>query len=93
MIDVINSPKRGGKIEPSWARQLNESATNRYSFVCNAVIAVTGDIDNDTLNDIAAMCAELTACCNALSTEWLGVLIALCGSSKDAGYYVDVMNQ
>lgn len=93
MADVINSPKRGGKIEQSWARLLNESPSNRYSFVCNAVIAVTGDIDNDTLNDIAAMCAELTACCNALSTEWLGVLIALCGSSKDAGYYVDVVNQ
>lgn len=93
MVDIINSPRRGGKIEPCWARQLNESASNRYSFVCNAVIAVTRDIDNDTLNDIAAMCAELTACCNALSTEWLGVLIALCGSSKDAGYYVDVMAQ
>ncbi|XP_058826167.1 mediator of RNA polymerase II transcription subunit 12 isoform X2 [Topomyia yanbarensis] len=93
MVDVITNPRRGGKIELSWARQLNESASNRYSFVCNAVIAVTRDIDNDTLNDIAAMCAELTACCNALSTEWLGVLIALCGSSKDAGYYLDVITQ
>ncbi|XP_053693573.1 mediator of RNA polymerase II transcription subunit 12 [Sabethes cyaneus] len=93
MVDVITNPRRGGKIEPAWVRQLNESPSNRYSFVCNAVVAVTRDIDNDTLNDIAAMCAELTACCNALSTEWLGVLIALCGSSKDAGYYVDVITQ
>lgn len=93
MADIIASPRRGGRIEPIWARQLNESASNRYSFVCNAVIAVTRDIDNDTLNDIAVMCSELTACCNALSTEWLGALIALCGSSKDAGYYVDLITQ
>lgn len=93
MLDIITNPRRGGKIESGWARQLNESASNRYSFVCNAVVAVTRDIDNDCLNDIAAMCAELTACCNSLSTEWLGVLIALCGSNRDAGYYVDVLTQ
>lgn len=33
MIDVLNSPRRGGKIELQWARQLNESAANRYRFV------------------------------------------------------------
>ncbi len=33
MMDVLNSPRRGGKIEPLWARQLNESAANRYRFV------------------------------------------------------------
>ena len=91
MMDVLTNPKRGGKIEVNWARQLNESPANRYSFVCNAVIAVAREIDNDRLNDIAATCAELTACCNALSTEWLGVLTALCASSTDAGYYIDVL--
>lgn len=93
MTDVLTNPKRGGKIEMSWSRQLNESAANRYSFVCNAIIAVARETDNDRLNDIAAMCAELTACCNALSAEWLGVLKALCGSSIESGYYVDVLSQ
>lgn len=61
-----------GKIEPQWARQLAESASNRYSLVCNAIIAVASETDNDRLNDIALTCAELTACCNSLSAEWLG---------------------
>jgi len=61
-----------GKIDPSWARQLNESASNRYSLVCNAIIAVSNETNNDKLNDIALTCAELTACCNALPAEWLG---------------------
>jgi mediator of RNA polymerase II transcription subunit 12 len=45
------------------------------------------------LNDIAMTCAELTASCNTLSAEWLGVLIALCGSSSESGYYADALNQ
>jgi mediator of RNA polymerase II transcription subunit 12 len=62
------------KIEPAWARQLNDSAGNRYSFVCNAVIAVCTTSDVDRLNDLGHLCAELTACCNLLSAEWLGNL-------------------
>lgn len=90
MVDQITNPKRGGKIEPNWGRQLNESAANRYSFVCNALIAVSRECDNDRLNDISAMCAELTACCNSLSAEWLGALIALCGSSNET-FYTDIL--
>lgn len=30
MTDVLNNPRRGGKIEPQWAKLLNESAANRY---------------------------------------------------------------
>lgn len=94
MIDVFSSPRRGGKIEPQWARQLNETPANRYSFVCNAIIvAVNGETDNDKLNDVAITCAELTACCNALSAEWLGVLMALCRSSNSSSFYIDVLNQ
>lgn len=63
-----------GKIEPQWGRQLAESASNRYSLVCNAILAVVNETDNDRLNDIALTCAELTACCNSLSAEWLGML-------------------
>lgn len=92
MADVLANPRRGGKIEPSWGRQLNESASNRYSFVCNALIAVSQETDNDRLNDISATCAELTACCNSLSTEWLGALIALCGSSNEP-FYQDILGK
>ncbi|KAJ8669737.1 hypothetical protein QAD02_000996 [Eretmocerus hayati] len=93
MVDVLNSPRRSGKIEPQWARQLNETPANRYSFVCNAIVTVCSETDNDKLNDIAIMCAELTACCNALNTEWLGVLSALCCSSNNSANYIDVQNQ
>lgn len=92
MADVFTNPKRGGKIEPLWGRQLNESPANRYSFVCNALIAISREVDNDRLNDISATCAELTACCNALSAEWLGALIALCGSSNET-FYTDILGQ
>lgn len=90
MADVLANPRRGGKIEPAWGRQLAESAANRYSFVCNALIAASREQDNDRLNDMAAMCAELTACCNALSVEWLCAMIALCGSSNET-YYTDIL--
>ncbi|XP_034195865.1 mediator complex subunit kohtalo [Osmia lignaria lignaria] len=93
MVDVFTSPRRGGKIEPQWARQLNETPANRYSFVCNAIVAVCSETDNDKLNDIAITCAELTACCNALNAEWLGVLMALCCSSGSSAFYIDVLNQ
>lgn len=47
--------------------------TNRYSFVCNAIIdACSPNTSNEKLNDMAILCAELTASCNALSAEWLG---------------------
>lgn len=82
-----------GKIEPLWARQLNESLNNRYSFVINAVVAVCREIDNDRLNDLSVMCAEMTACCNALSAEWLGVLVALCCPISHPNFYMDVLAQ
>lgn len=92
MSDIIANPKRGGKIEPTWGRQLSESQMNRYSFVCNAIIAVIRETDNDKLNDIAIMCAELTACCNSLSAEWLGALSSLCSTKNESGYYMEILN-
>lgn len=92
MTDILANPKRNGKIESSWGRQLSESPANRYSFVCNALIAVSRETDNDRLNDISVMCAELTACCNSLSVEWLCAMIALCGSSNEC-YYTDILGQ
>lgn len=82
-----------GKIEPNWARQLNESSNNRYSFVIKAVVAVCRENDNDRLNDLSVMCAEMTACCNALSAEWLGVLVALCCPMSHPNFYNDVLTE
>ncbi|XP_059617864.1 mediator of RNA polymerase II transcription subunit 12 isoform X2 [Phlebotomus argentipes] len=92
MVDIFAHPKRGGKIETGMGRLLNESGANRYSFVCNAILAVVRENDNDRLNDIAATCAELTACCNTLSAEWLGALVALCGSSNET-FYPEIVSQ
>ena len=64
-----------------------------YSFVCNAIVTVCSETDNDKLNDIAITCAELTACCNALNTEWLNVLSALSCPSGNSANYIDVQNQ
>ncbi|KAG5680297.1 hypothetical protein PVAND_009814 [Polypedilum vanderplanki] len=91
MMEILTNPKRG-KIESSWGRQLSESQQNRYSFVCNAIIAICRESDNDKLNDIAIMCAELTACCNSLSAEWFGALGALCNTKNETGYYVEILN-
>lgn len=92
MKDLFKNPRRGGQIDPSMARLLNEAPDKRYSFVCNALIAVSRETDNDRLNDISIMCAEFNAHCNALSAEWLGAFIALCGSSNE-GFYSDLPKQ
>ena len=86
--DFIANPRR--KPEAHVMRQLSESAQLRYSFVCNVVLVVCNTNDNDRLNDLALLCAELTAGCSALSAEWLGVLTALCSS---ASTYIDVLTQ
>ncbi|XP_057325001.1 mediator of RNA polymerase II transcription subunit 12 [Microplitis mediator] len=93
MVEILNNPRRGGKIEPQWARSLNESPANRYSFVCNAIVAVCNETDNDKLNDIAITCAELTACCNSLTVEWLGALAGLCLLADGPQFYIDLLNQ
>ncbi|CAH0557477.1 unnamed protein product [Brassicogethes aeneus] len=93
MQEVFSNPRRGGRIESSWAKQLNENGNNRYSFVSNAVINVCRENDNERLNDLAIMCAEMTACCNSLASEWLGVLLALCSPMSNPGYYTEVLAQ
>lgn len=45
------------------------------------------------LNEISVLCAELTARCNSLSSEWLGVLQALCCSSNHSCGFIDVLTQ
>ena len=66
---------------------------NRYSFVCNVLLRIYNCQNMDKLNEISILCAELTACCNALSSEWLGVLKALCCSSNHSSGFIDVLTQ
>lgn len=85
MADFISNPKL--KVEPTIIKQLCERASFRYSFVCNVLISVANCKDIDKVNEIAIFCSELTARCNPLSAEWLGILKALCSASnRDLGY-------
>ncbi|RXG58705.1 Mediator of RNA polymerase II transcription subunit 12 [Armadillidium vulgare] len=89
MEEYIKNPKL--KIEPNVVKQLNEPA-NRFSFVWSAVIeACSPTTSNEKLNDLAILCAELTACCNSLSSEWLRVLNILCCSSESNPGYNEVL--
>ncbi|XP_076043982.1 mediator complex subunit kohtalo isoform X2 [Oratosquilla oratoria] len=91
MEEYIKSPKL--KIDPGIVKQLSDP-TNRYSFVCSAIIDACSAPTNEILNDMAILCAELTACCNALSAEWLGVLqsLTVC-STESKPSYMEVLGQ
>ncbi|XP_076370100.1 mediator complex subunit kohtalo isoform X2 [Tachypleus tridentatus] len=91
MIEYINNPRM--KVDPLQVKQLNDNPPNRYSFVCNAVHAISIARDADRLNEVSILCAELTASCSSLSAEWLGVLKALCCSSNHGCGFIDVLTQ
>uniref|UniRef100_A0AAY4DLP5 Mediator complex subunit Med12 LCEWAV-domain domain-containing protein n=1 Tax=Denticeps clupeoides TaxID=299321 RepID=A0AAY4DLP5_9TELE len=84
MIDTIANPSVHNVNHSLVGQLLNDSAANRYSFVCNVLMDVCVDHrDPERVNDIGILCAELTAYCRSLSAEWLGVLKALCCSSNN----------
>ncbi|XP_018430366.1 PREDICTED: mediator of RNA polymerase II transcription subunit 12-like, partial [Nanorana parkeri] len=84
MLDTIINPSAHSYNCGMLGKLLRDTPTNRYSFVCNALVHVcVGDHDIDRVNDIAILCAELTGACKDLSSEWLGVLKALCCSSNN----------
>jgi len=89
LSDYINNPKL--KIDINQLKQLNDHAPYRYSFVCNAVHAVTMARDVNRLNELSILCAELTSRCPALSSEWLGLLKALCCSSNHNCGFVEIL--
>ena len=74
--DYIANPKK--KIDPLIIKLLIENRQNQYNLVCNVLTEVLKCNDIDKLNDIAILCCKFTAQCNALSSEWLGALAALC---------------
>ena len=91
MQDLIENPKV--RPEPALIRQLNDSPANRYSFVCNALLNISNTQNLDKLNEVSILCAELTASCTTLGSEWLGVLKALCCSSNHNCGFIDVLTQ
>lgn len=93
MQELFINPRRAVRIDSVLAKQLNENGNNRYSFVSNAVIQVCREMENERLNDLAILCAEMTACCNSLASEWLGVILTLCCPLSHPGYYTEVLSQ
>lgn len=84
MMEAIANPSAHNFNHPVVGKILNDSAANRYSFVCNVLMDVCVDHrDPERVNDIGILCAELTAYCRSLSAEWLGILKALCCSSNN----------
>ncbi|KAM3835504.1 LOW QUALITY PROTEIN: mediator of RNA polymerase II transcription subunit 12-like protein [Vipera latastei] len=92
MLDFIENPSLRNLKYSMLGKILSDNAPSRYSFVCNALMNVCmGHQDEDRINDIANLCAELTACCTVLSSEWLGVLKALCCSSNHVWGFNDLL--
>ncbi|XP_071503303.1 mediator of RNA polymerase II transcription subunit 12-like protein [Diadema antillarum] len=90
MQEFIENPKSREFKHSSLGRQLNDSPADRYSFVCNALLAIC-NASPEKLNNLSIMCAELTASCTTLSSEWLGVLKALCCSSNHSCGFNDLL--
>nr|XP_033813858.1 mediator of RNA polymerase II transcription subunit 12-like protein isoform X2 [Geotrypetes seraphini] len=92
MMDFIENPSAHNINYSVLGKILCDNAANRYSFVCNVLMNVCmGHQDAGRINDIANLCAELTACCTVLSSEWLGVLKALCCSSNHVWGFNDLL--
>ncbi|KAM9316506.1 mediator of RNA polymerase II transcription subunit 12-like protein [Gastrophryne carolinensis] len=92
MVDFIENPSLHNINYFMLGKILSENAANRYSFVCNTLMNVCmGHQDAERIYDISNVCAELTACCTMLSSEWLGVLKALCCSSNHLWGFNDLL--
>ncbi|XP_075058072.1 mediator of RNA polymerase II transcription subunit 12-like protein isoform X3 [Mixophyes fleayi] len=92
MADFIENPSVHNINHIMLGKILSENAANRYSFVCNVLMNVCmGHQEAERINDISNLCAELTACCTVLSSEWLGVLKALCCSSNHVWGFNDLL--
>ncbi|XP_076454432.1 mediator of RNA polymerase II transcription subunit 12-like protein [Babylonia areolata] len=81
------------EVTESHTKRLAESAPSRYSFVCNCLLEIAQCSDTDSLNQISIYCAEVTAKCNALTSDWLGVLKYLCCSANQSSGFIDVLTQ
>ncbi|XP_077146875.1 mediator of RNA polymerase II transcription subunit 12-like protein [Ranitomeya variabilis] len=92
MADFIENPSVHNINHMMLGKILSENAANRYSFVCNVLMNVCmGHQEAERINEISNLSAELTACCPILSSEWLGVLKALCCSSNHVWGFNDLL--
>ncbi|KAJ7402236.1 Mediator of RNA polymerase II transcription subunit 12-like protein [Pitangus sulphuratus] len=92
MLDFLENPSAHSINYSMLGKILSDNAANRYSFVCNALMSVCmGHQDPGRINDVGSLCAELTACCTVLSSEWLGVMKALCCSSNHVWGFNDLL--
>ncbi|NWT84489.1 MD12L protein, partial [Lanius ludovicianus] len=92
MLDFLENPSAHSINYSMLGRMLSDNAANRYSFVCNALMNVCmGHQDPGRINDVGNLCAELTASCTVLSSEWLGVVKALCCSSNHVWGFNDLL--
>ncbi|XP_071839285.1 mediator of RNA polymerase II transcription subunit 12-like protein isoform X3 [Apostichopus japonicus] len=91
MQEYIANPKSRHFNLSTLGKQLSENSVNRYSFVCNALIAICNTGSMERIRDLSILCAELTASCNGLISEWLGVLRALCCSSNHGCGFTDLL--
>lgn len=90
MLENITNPK--SKVDPVVLKQLNENVNCRYSFVCSVLKAIASTRDANLLNELAILCAELSARCPNLSGDWIGLLKALCCSSNHACGFMDALS-
>ncbi|XP_034328936.1 mediator of RNA polymerase II transcription subunit 12-like protein isoform X5 [Magallana gigas] len=93
MVDFMQQTNIKIPLDDGVINDLRENPAHRYSFVCNAMLHICNTQDTDRLNEISILCAELTARCNALSSEWLGVLQALCFSCANSCGFIDILTQ
>ncbi|NWS20748.1 MD12L protein, partial [Pachyramphus minor] len=92
MLDFLEKPSAHSINYSMLGKILSDNAANRYSFVCNALMNVCmGHQEPGRINHIGNLCAELTSCCTVLSSEWLGVLKALCCSSNHVWGFNDLL--
>ncbi|CAH3150356.1 unnamed protein product [Pocillopora meandrina] len=91
MAEYFQNP-RTKRLDGIWDYLLNhEKPCDVYSFVCNAMMNVCNCQNSERLYDIGVLCAEVTAHHDKLSSQWLGVLRALCCSSNSSSGFVDLL--
>jgi mediator of RNA polymerase II transcription subunit 12 len=57
------------------------------------VLSICNEADAERVNDLASLCAEMTAACPQLSAEWLGVFQSLCCPSHHDTSYADILSE
>ncbi|KAL8595943.1 hypothetical protein ACOMHN_018255 [Nucella lapillus] len=80
------------ELSESGLKRLTESPPNRYLFVANCMLEIGKCSNTDSLNQTAIYCAEVTAKCNILTSDWLGVLKFMCCSSNRKSGFIEALS-